>query len=212
MTGALGNISIAQLQQIDGRLHVAGLDNDTNQGVVLGNGNGLAGGIGGDTLIVDVDVLRAAFYLDGGGVHGQNQLIDLLAFLGGKGVGDAVAGEGDGGGSGGLAHGSTGGGGSVDLGNLGGLLVGGTGHDVGGGDDLHIVEGLAGNIHRVAVTVDGPGQVEAGACVRVVVVVAVGVVGAVLHNVNVAELGTAGVGAEIIRADHTPDTGNQDAR
>ena len=74
------------------------------------------------------------------------------------------------------------------------------------------MEGLAGNIHRVAVTVDGPGQVEAGACVRVVVVVAVGVVGAVLHNVNVAELGTAGVGAEIIRADHTPDTGNQDAR
>ena len=200
-----------ELQQVNDRLLIAGLGNDTDQLRAAAQVNGLGSLSGGHTLVVDIDVLRLAGNRDGHGIHRQGNIVDLLAVFRGDGVGCAVAGEGDGGGGGSGAHIASGGAGPVNSLDLGGLLKEGTGHDVGGGDDLHIVEGLAVHVYGSTVGVHGPGQVETGALQRQVIVGQVGVRFTVYQSIRIAKGRGMGKAAGGVSADHAIHSGNQNA-
>ena len=200
-----------ELQQVNNRLLIAGLGNDTDQLRAAAQVNGLGGFSGGHTLVVDIDVLRVAGNRDGHGIHRQGNIVNLLAVFRGDGVGCAVAGEGDGGGGGSGAHIASGGAGPVDSLDLGGFLKEDTGHDVGGGDNLHIVEGHTVYIDGVAFGIHGPGQVEAGALQRQVIVGQVGVRFTVYQSIRIAKGRGMGEAAGGVSADHTVHGGNQNA-
>ena len=212
-TGAREGDGALKLQQENHRLPIATLDDDTNQCLAISfDGKSLRSCTGSNALAVDIDIVAlAGGNRNGRLLHCQFHFVNLLAGFQNQLLRIIAFGESNGGGIGRGAHFcrlciST-----ENVGNFRGLFICGTGDDIGGGDNLHIVEGHTADIHRVACIVHSPSQVKAAGGILIAVVFRVGVGGAVHQSVHIAKPGAAGKGAEFVIAGDALHAGDQDA-